>query len=73
MKQVLFLISSCNQENLGIPRQSVYRTHFHCTGHGVDPGWRNQDPESLSNLMDCSMPGFPVLHYLLDLAQIHVH
>ena len=23
--------------------------------------------------MDCSMPGFPVFHYLLELAQIHVH
>ena len=23
--------------------------------------------------MDCNMPGFPVLHYLLKLAQIHVH
>ena len=23
--------------------------------------------------MDCSMPGFPVLHYLLKFAQIHVH
>ena len=23
--------------------------------------------------MDCSMPGFPVLHYLWELAQTHVH
>ena len=23
--------------------------------------------------MDCSMPGFPVLHYLLELAQTYVH
>ena len=23
--------------------------------------------------MDCSMPGFPVLYHLLELAQIHVH
>ena len=27
----------------------------------------------LSNSMDCSTVGFPVLHYLLELAQIHVH
>ena len=27
----------------------------------------------LCNPMDCSMPGFPDLHHLLDLAQIHVH
>ena len=25
------------------------------------------------NLMDCSVPGFPVLHHLLVLVQIHVH
>ena len=28
---------------------------------------------TLGNPMDCSMPGFPVLHQLLELAQIHVH
>ena len=28
---------------------------------------------TLCNHMDCSTPGFPVLHQLLELAQIHVH
>ena len=28
---------------------------------------------SLCNLMDCTTPGFPVLHYLPEFAQIHVH
>ena len=28
---------------------------------------------TLSNLMDCNTPGFPVLHYLLEFAQTHVH
>ena len=28
---------------------------------------------ALCESMDCSMPGFPVLHYLLDFAQTHVH
>ena len=28
---------------------------------------------TLCNPMDCSMPGFPALHYLLEFAQIHVH
>ena len=27
----------------------------------------------LCDLMDCSTPGFPVLHHLLEFAQIHVH
>ena len=28
---------------------------------------------TLCELMDCSMPGFPILHYLLEFAQTHVH
>ena len=28
---------------------------------------------TLCNPKDCSMPGFPVLHYLLEFAQTHVH
>ena len=27
----------------------------------------------LCDLMDCSMPAFPVLHHLLEFAQTHVH
>ena len=29
--------------------------------------------QNLYDPMDCSTPGFSVLHYLLELAQIHVH
>ena len=28
---------------------------------------------TLCDCMDCSTPGFPVLHYLLEFAKIHVH
>ena len=28
---------------------------------------------TLSSSMDCSMPGFPVLHHLPEFAQTHVH
>ena len=28
---------------------------------------------TLRNPMDCGMPGFPVLHYLSEFAQTHVH
>ena len=28
---------------------------------------------TLGDSMDCSMPGFPVLHHLSEVAQIHVH
>ena len=32
-----------------------------------------QSCPTLCSPMDCSMPGFPVLHHLLELAQTHVH
>ena len=32
-----------------------------------------QSCPALCNPMDCSMPGFPVHHQLLELAQTHVH
>ena len=28
---------------------------------------------TLCELLDCSRPGFPVLHHLLEFAQTHVH
>ena len=28
---------------------------------------------TLCDPMECSKPGFPVLHYLLEFAQVHVH
>ena len=32
-----------------------------------------QSCPTLCNHMDCSMPGFPFLHYLVEFAQTHVH
>ena len=32
-----------------------------------------QSHPTLCNPMDCSMPGFPVLHYVAEFAQTHVH
>ena len=32
-----------------------------------------QSVSPVSDPMDCSKPGFPVLHYLLEFAQIHAH
>ena len=32
-----------------------------------------QSYPTFCNPMDCSMPGFPVLHHLAELAQTHVH
>ena len=33
----------------------------------------HSDCLTLCDSMDCSMPGFPVLHHLLELAQTHIH
>ena len=46
------------------------------TGSGRSPGEENGNPlqySCLENPMDCSPPGFPVLHCPLEFAQIHVH
>ena len=32
-----------------------------------------ESSQTLCNPMDCSTPGFPVSHYLLEFAQTHVH
>jgi len=32
-----------------------------------------KSPPTLCNPMDCNMPGFPILHYLLEFAQEFVH
>ena len=46
----------------------------------VEPSWIGrcccsvvQSCPTLCNPMDCSMPGFPVLHHLPEFAQTHVH
>ena len=52
---------SWEQSNCEIP------PHTYCC-FSVD-----QSYATLCNPMDCSMPGFPVLHYLLEFAQTHVH
>ena len=41
--------------------------------HSVQFSLVAQSCPTLWNPMDCSTPGFPVLHQLLDLAQTHVH
>ena len=42
--------------------------HIHCCGCSVA-----QSCLTICNPTDYSMPGFPVLHYLLELAQTHAH
>ena len=56
----------------------------HAANHWVTKNWTQftnwkaiccsvaQSDLILCDLMDCSMPGFPVLHHLLEFAQIHV-
>ena len=45
---------------------ALYIPHFHCCSAA-------QSCPPLCTPMDCSTPGFPVLHYLLEFAQTHVH
>ena len=57
--------STCSAGDLGL-----------IPGLGRSPGEGNGNPlqySGLENFMDCSTPGFPVLEYLPELAQTHVH
>ena len=44
-----------------------------CTHHRSSYCSVTQSCPTLCNPMDCSTPGFPVLHYLLEFAQTHIH
>ena len=45
-----------------------------CIGKGLECGHSvAQSCATLCDPMDCSMPGFPVLYNLLELAETYVH
>ena len=47
--------------------------YYHISSKMVQFSLVTQSCPTLSDPMDCSTPGFPVHHQLLDLAQTHVH
>ena len=63
------------------------QTHVHLVGDAIQPSHPLLSPflpaacgcsdtklcPTLSDSMNCSMPGFPVLHYLPEFIQNHVH
>ena len=56
------------------PLGSSWRVYEHA--HPVNPSFSSVQSRScvwLCDLMDCSTPGFPVHHQLLELSQTHVH
>jgi len=61
------------------PKSPTLQADFYHLSHHGSPSSVNQFSSviqlcpALSNPMDCSMPGFPVHHQLLELAQTHVH
>ena len=57
-----------------VPRFWYYE--HSCHEHSAQVLWWTvvvQSCPTLCDHIDCSMPGFPVLHYLLEFAQTHVH
>ena len=51
---------------------------FFISMRGCCPAWRGllsvpQSGPTLCDPMDCSMPGFPIFHYLPECAQTHIH
>ena len=68
---ILVLSHNCLNENIvkccssRLIRKSTPEQAFCCSVTQLCP--------TLCEPMDCSTPGFPVLHHLLELAQTHVH
>ena len=77
--------SSCPQSlpaSESFPMSQLFPWGGQSTGVSADYGDPNstktscsltQSCPTLCDSMDCTVPGFPVLHYLLEFAQIHVH
>ena len=55
-----------NLQEYPLPRFRVSKKHYCCCSVA-------KSHPTLCGPMDCSMPGFPVLHYLPEFAQTHVH
>ena len=51
----------------------AWSLRFHVSGSSSSCGSVTKLCVTLCDPMDCSRPGFPVLHCLLELAQFHVH
>ena len=70
MTSLHFLRSTCSQAVfLEAKMKSAGRSVFKiCRCYSV-----TQSCPTLCDPMDCSTPGFPVLHYLPEFAQTHVH
>ena len=60
----------------------MHREAWHAAVHGIVKSQTQLSDDNkllklakltFCNPMDCGMPGFPVLHYLLGFAQTHVH
>ena len=69
--------SKCHIEELGLQYMNFRGTN-HAFRWGKHKGlivklFFSLSVMSDSDIMDCSTPGFPVLHHLLELAQTHVH
>ena len=81
-KTVCFGFQLISQGQLGIKREDLKTGYFNSwnvqSWLATVSLYMNMNcccsvPKSCHNPMDCSAPGFPVLQYLLELAQTHVH
>ena len=67
-------LQSMDHKELDMTEQLSARTHTHTNKHkGIQFSSVSQSCPAFWNPMDCSMPGFPVHHQLLEFTQTHVH
>ena len=69
LKKLVILGSISQEKSASLKRLPPAKSGLLGGGSGVQSVSRVQ----LCNPMDCSTPGFPILHYLPEFAQIHGH
>ena len=72
MKQIPAALGSFTPFSVSCPAEALVI----CTLLELPSAWLSSAAQlcpTLCDLMDCSIPGFPVHHQLLELAQTHVH
>ena len=71
---LMFAFSAINFPFSTALAESYRHKHSSFISHSVQCcWWVTKSCPTLCNPMNCSTPGFPVLHYLLEFAQTHVH
>ena len=61
------------EEPDGLPSMGSHRVGLKCLSSSSSRDHKLFSRSAVSDSLDCNTPGFPVLHYLPEFAQTHIH